>query len=75
MTSTFHTAPPSPRTLRSAIDGMPVLCPDLGCAQSAEVIATWVWSSTDGPVAHARTRCVGGHVFTPPADWLVPLDA
>jgi hypothetical protein len=54
---------------------MPVLCPDLGCAQPAEVIATWVWSSTDGPVAHARTRCVGGHVFTPPADWLVPLDA
>jgi len=75
MTSTLHAPPTVPRTLRAVTDGTPVLCPDLDCAQPAEVVATWVWSSTDGPVPHARTRCGRGHVFTPPADWLVPLDA
>ena len=75
MTSTLHTAQTLPRTLQSVTDGTSVLCPDLDCGRSAEVVATWVWSSTDGPVPHARTRCLGGHVFTPPTDWLVPLDA
>ena len=74
MTSTLHQAAMAPRTLRSVTDGTPVQCPDLDCAQPAQVVATWVWSSTDGPVLHARSRCVRGHVFTPPADWLVPVD-
>lgn len=75
MTSTLQAAPTLPRTPRSVTDGTSLLCPDLDCSQPARVVATWVWPSTDGPVPHARTRCVGGHVFTPPTGWLVPLDA
>lgn len=71
MTSTLDlTRTPQPLSV-----GMSVLCPDFECGQSAEVIAAWVWSSTDGPVPHARTRCRAGHVFTPPSDGLVPIDA
>ena len=75
MTSTLHAPLTMRRTQRAVTDGTSVLCPDVDCGQPAEVVDTWVWSSTDGPVPHARTRCVRGHVFTPPADWLVPVDA
>lgn len=61
-------------SLRSLKLGTPVLCPDLDCGRPAEIIDTWVWSSTEGPVPHARTRCRLGHVFTPPCDWLIPTD-
>lgn len=52
-----------------------VLCPDPDCSAAAQVVDAWTWASTDGPVPHARTRCQLGHVFTPPADWLVAVDA
>lgn len=74
MTSTLDATHMLPQTLRSATVGMSVLCPDLDCGHSAEVVDTWVWSSTDGPAPHARTRCRLGHVFTPPSDSLVSVD-
>jgi hypothetical protein len=71
MTSTLDATYERPQTLRSATGGATVRCPDLDCGQPAEIVDTWVWSSTDGPVPHARTRCLLGHVFTPPSDWLI----
>jgi len=75
MTSTLDATYERPQTLRSATVGAPVRCPDLDCGQPAEIVDTWVWSSTDGPVPHARTRCRLGHVFTPLSDWLISLGA
>jgi hypothetical protein len=72
MTATLNATHDLPQTLRTATGDTSVRCPDLDCSQPAEVIDTWVWWSTDGPVPHARTRCRLGHVFTPPSDWLVP---
>ena len=42
------------------------LCPQ--CDLPAEVIDRFSLSSTDGPIAHVKTACLAGHVFTPPAD-------
>lgn len=53
--------------------GTLVACPDPECGQAAEVVATWIWPSTWGAFPHVRTRCVARHVFTPPADTVVPL--
>jgi hypothetical protein len=53
----------APHTLRSPLGT--VACPEPGCFTRAEVIARFVLSSTDGPVAHMRTRCERGHVRTP----------
>jgi hypothetical protein len=36
-------------------------CPD--CGAPAEVLDRFVLESTDGPVDHARVRCVRGHWF------------
>ena len=36
-------------------------CPE--CAAPAEVLDRFVLESTDGPVDHARVRCVRGHWF------------
>jgi hypothetical protein len=36
-------------------------CPD--CDATAEVLDRFVLESTDGPVDHARIRCVHGHWF------------
>jgi hypothetical protein len=43
-------------------------CPEPTCLAPAEVSAEAVAASTDGPVAHARTRCVRGHIFMLPVD-------
>jgi hypothetical protein len=43
------------------------ICPD--CGEAAEVLDRFVLESTDGPVDHARVRCVRGHWF------LLSLDA
>lgn len=75
MPSTLSTTHTRSRTPQPATVGMSVMCPDLDCGQSAEVVDAWVWQSTDGPVPHAPTRCGLGHVFTPPSGWLIPLDA
>lgn len=71
MTSTLDAT----RTQPQITVGTSVLCPDLDCGRAAEVLETWRWASTAGPVEHARTRCRIGHVFTPPSDWLVPTSA
>ena len=42
------------------------LCPQ--CELPAEVIDRFSLPSTDGPIAHIKTACFAGHVFTPPAD-------
>jgi hypothetical protein len=36
-------------------------CPD--CGAPAEVLDRFVLESTDGPIDHARVRCVRGHWF------------
>ena len=36
-------------------------CPD--CGAPAEVLDRFVLESTDGPVDHAKVRCVHGHWF------------
>lgn len=36
-------------------------CPD--CGSIAEVLERFVLESTDGPVEHARIRCIAGHWF------------
>lgn len=68
MRHTLHPAPfqPSPFTVGSI-----VACPDPDCDQVAEIIAVWDWPSTSGFMAHARTRCLARHVFTPRLDSIV----
>ena len=48
------------------------LCPQ--CELPAEVIDRFSLPSTDGPVAHVKTACLAGHVFTPPANDVAYLD-
>ena len=36
-------------------------CPD--CRSIAEVLDRFVLESTDGPIEHARIRCIAGHWF------------
>jgi hypothetical protein len=67
-----------PHTPRPAADrpltiGAIVACPDPDCDQLAEVVALWDWPSTTGFLAHARTRCLARHVFTPRLDAIVPV--
>ena len=68
-----------PHTPRSTADrsrprtiGALVACPDPDCDQPAEIVAVWDWPSTTGFLAHARTRCLARHVFTPRLDAIVP---
>lgn len=70
MTSMLQATHTPSRPAAALTTGVSVRCPDPDCGQTADVVDTWVWSSTDGPVPHARTRCRLGHVFTPPSDWL-----
>ncbi len=42
-------------------------CPEEGCDLAAEVLDRFVLPSTDGPVEHVATVCVGGHRFWMPA--------
>ena len=63
---------PTARTHRPRVaTGSVVACADPACEHLAVVTDTWVWPSTAGPVAHARSRCHAGHVFTTPCDWLL----
>ena len=43
-------------------------CPE--CHAPAEIVGREVWSSTDGPVEHARVRCVRRHFFCLPTERL-----
>jgi hypothetical protein len=45
-------------------------CPD--CGRPAEVIDRFLLQGTDGPVEHAKTRCITGHWFTTPAGYRAP---
>jgi hypothetical protein len=47
-------------------------CPE--CSAPAEVTEVVILGSTDGPVDHARVRCVRKHWFFMPADRLVRLE-
>ena len=47
-------------------------CPDPACPAPAEVNDRWAFESTDGPIEHVRTRCLGRHVFTVPVASLAP---
>jgi hypothetical protein len=44
------------------------VCPD--CGQTAEIEDRHVLESTDGPIEHARVRCLAGHWFFMPVDKL-----
>jgi len=41
-----------------------VACPEPGCDAAAEIVARWVWPSTDGPLEHTKTYCLLGHART-----------
>jgi len=43
-------------------------CPEPACRAPAEIYAETVAASTDGPVRHARTRCLRGHIFLLPVE-------
>jgi hypothetical protein len=43
-------------------------CPE--CRAPAEVVERAVLESTDGPIEHARVRCVDRHVFFMPTERL-----
>jgi hypothetical protein len=42
-----------------------VSCPERNCQAPAEIVDRFVLASTDGPVEHAQTVCLNGHVRTP----------
>lgn len=44
------------------------VCPE--CGQTAEIEDRHVLDSTDGPIEHARVRCLDGHWFFTPVDKL-----
>jgi hypothetical protein len=67
--------PPSPVQQRQLTVGSLVACPDTACDQVAEIIASWTWPSTAGPLAHVRTRCLAHHVFTPRLESIVTAAA
>jgi hypothetical protein len=43
-------------------------CPERGCGLPTEVYDEVDLASTDGPIAHARTRCIVGHRFFMPLE-------
>jgi hypothetical protein len=49
-----------------------IACPDPTCRAPARIVDRWTFGSTDGPVAHVKTRCERGHWFTPTVDSLRP---
>ena len=53
----------------------PIACPDPACTAPAVIVDRWTWTSTDGPVEHAKTRCARGHGFTPALDVLTAQPA
>ena len=50
-------------------------CPDPSCRAPAEIVDRWTFTSSQGPVAHLKTRCERGHHFTPTVDSLTVPDA
>ena len=52
-----------------------IACPDPECGATAEIDGQYPASSTAGPLAHVRTRCVRRHVFVLPAELVgVPVE-
>jgi hypothetical protein len=45
-------------------------CPEPGCQAPAEIYDEVALSSTDGPIAHARTRCLNDHGFLLPVEYI-----
>ena len=43
-------------------------CPQ--CRAPAEILARWVFESTDGPLEHVKVACVFGHWFAMPT-WML----
>ena len=43
-------------------------CPE--CGAPAEMESRFVLESTDGPIEHARVRCLRGHWFVLAVEWL-----
>ncbi|HEU4490685.1 MAG TPA: hypothetical protein VFR74_07420 [Jiangellales bacterium] len=48
-------------------------CPDDSCGLPAEIVALWTWPAPSRPVPYVRTRCVLGHVCTPPVSYVEHL--
>ena len=46
-------------------------CPQ--CRAPAEIVARWVFESTDGPLEHVKVVCVLGHWFAMPTWMLTPM--
>jgi len=49
------------------------MCPE--CGAPAEVLDRFVLESTDGPIDHARIRCLHGHWFVLSLDLLARVHA
>jgi hypothetical protein len=47
-------------------------CP--GCAAPAEIIDRFTLYGAPAPVEHVKVRCVLGHWYTIPTDWLASTD-
>src|SRR5215475_8746024 len=73
---TTTTAPEDAMTTRTALGTIPLTemgvlvagCPEPGCSAPAEVTNIVVLGSSDGRLAHARTRCANGHLFVLPTE-------
>jgi hypothetical protein len=46
------------------------VCPEVGCDLPAEILDRRILKSTDGPIEHSRSVCVGGHRFLMPTAML-----
>jgi hypothetical protein len=55
--------------MREPLEFVP--CPE--CGLPAEVADEFTLRSTDGPVVHVVTHCVGGHWLTPPMERVAGL--
>ena len=65
----------TPRHVAAAVLAEPtglriMACPEPGCCLPTEVYDEVELASTSGLVVHARTRCVAGHWFFMPMEYL-----
>jgi hypothetical protein len=51
------------------------VCPEPSCSSPAYIVDRSAMESTDGPIEHARTRCLNRHHFLLPVERLTSLHA
>jgi len=50
-------------------------CPEPGCTSAAQIVDRSTLESTDGPIEHARVRCLNRHQFLLPVGMLTSPQA